>query len=101
MEWSKGLSRSGLYYEGFVDEGDLDRVLELHKRSTGTTYGTRTSSRLKGKASNNGGCLTESNKENCEVTTVKKTVSIFTGTKQSYTLILYHAMYSHFISVFP
>ena len=30
--WSKGLKRSGLYYEGIV--GDCHQVLELHRRST-------------------------------------------------------------------
>ena len=51
MEWSQGLCRSGLYYEGFVARDQLDTLLELHKRITGTTYGTRTSSRLGTKTS--------------------------------------------------
>ena len=46
MEWSQGLCRSGLYYDGFVAQDQLDTLLELHKRTTGTTYGTRTSTRL-------------------------------------------------------
>ena len=41
--WAQGLKRNGLYYEGFVD--DHETVLELHRKYTTTTYGTRTSSR--------------------------------------------------------
>ena len=33
--------RSGLYYEGFVD--NLENTLEAHRRCTVSTYGTRTS----------------------------------------------------------
>ena len=39
--WAVGLHRCGLYYEGVVD--DLEKTLELHKKVTVTTYGTRTS----------------------------------------------------------
>ena len=39
--WAKGLKRSGMYYEGIVE--DLDETLEAHRRITMTTYGTRTS----------------------------------------------------------
>ena len=39
--WTQGLNRVGLYYSGFVD--NLEDVLEMHRRSTLTTYGTRTS----------------------------------------------------------
>lgn len=60
MEWSQGLYRSGLYYEGFVAKDELDTLLELHKRTTGTTYGTRTSSKLKTSACN----VKEQEKEN-------------------------------------
>ena len=28
--------RTGLYYEGFVSQYELDPLLELHKRTTGT-----------------------------------------------------------------
>ena len=42
--WAQGLKRSGFYYEGFVD--DHEKVLELHRKYTTTTYGTRTSSRV-------------------------------------------------------
>ena len=46
--WSKGLKHSGLYYEGIVD--DCDQVLELHRRSTMSTFGTRTSYRAQSKS---------------------------------------------------
>ena len=46
MEWTQSPSRSGLYYEDFVAQEELDLLLDLHRRSTGTTYETRTSSRL-------------------------------------------------------
>ena len=39
--WAVGLKRSGLYYEGFVD--NLENTLEAHRRCTVSTYGTRTS----------------------------------------------------------
>ena len=42
MEWMLGLFKSGIYWEGFVDK-ELDTKLDLHKRLTGTTFGTRTS----------------------------------------------------------
>ena len=51
--WASGLHRSGLYYEGVVD--DLEKTLELHRKATVTTFGTRTSC----KSSTN-----ECNKEN-------------------------------------
>ena len=41
--WTKGLKRRDLYYEGLIDSGDLESILENHKRSTITSYGTRTS----------------------------------------------------------
>ena len=41
QSWTHGLKRVGLYYSGFVD--NLEDVLEMHRRSTLTTYGTRTS----------------------------------------------------------
>ena len=44
--WAKGLKRRGLYYEGLIDSGDLEGILEDHKRNTITCYGTRTSSNL-------------------------------------------------------
>ena len=44
--WTRGLNKSGLYYEGFVD--DLEDTLEAHRRYTLTTYGTRTSKKPSG-----------------------------------------------------
>ena len=58
--WSKGLKRSGLYYEGIVD--DCHQVLELHRRSTMSTFGTRTSYRAQSKSF--GEDSKEVNKEN-------------------------------------
>ena len=52
--WAKGLKRSGMYYEGIVE--NLDDVLEAHRRITMTTYGTRTSKKQ--------GTFTEVSKEN-------------------------------------
>ena len=46
VEWQKGLERKGLYYEGIIDGSRLDSVLELHRRSTVSTFGTRRSSRV-------------------------------------------------------
>jgi len=46
MDWTQSHGRSGLYYEDFVTEEELDLLLDVHKRSKGTTYETRTSSRL-------------------------------------------------------
>ena len=40
--WAKGLKKSGLYYDGFVD--DIEAVLEQHRKETITFYGTRNSS---------------------------------------------------------
>ena len=44
--WAKGLTRYGLYYAGIVNESQLDEVLELHKRDTVSTFGTRSSCRV-------------------------------------------------------
>ena len=38
MTWFIGLTKMGLYYEGFVDNLE---VLEGHRRCTMTSYGTR------------------------------------------------------------
>lgn len=45
-EWSNGLERKGLYFEGIVDSAQLNEVLELHKRDTVSTFGTRSSRRV-------------------------------------------------------
>ena len=39
--WTNNLKRHGNYYSGFVT--DLEEVLENHRMSTITTWGTRTS----------------------------------------------------------
>ena len=41
--WAEKLHRYGNYYEGIVDSDEVDRIMELHKRETVTSYGTRTS----------------------------------------------------------
>jgi len=43
---AEGLSVAGLYYDGVVDETRLQEVLELHKRDTVSTFGTRCSRRV-------------------------------------------------------
>ena len=40
--WAEGLKKSGLYYDGFVD--DIESVLEQHRKDTVTFYSTRNSS---------------------------------------------------------
>lgn len=45
--WTKGLSEAGLnYYDGVVEEERLHEILELHKRDTVSTFGTRSSRRV-------------------------------------------------------
>ena len=46
VEWQEGLQQKGIYYEGIIDGSRLDSVLELHRRSTVSTFGTRRSSRV-------------------------------------------------------
>ena len=41
--WTANLDARGLYYEGLVE--NIDTLLEMHKLSTVTTYGTRRSRR--------------------------------------------------------
>lgn len=45
--WTEGLYQYGNYYAGIVEGSDLDKILELHKRDTITTFGTRSSRRVK------------------------------------------------------
>ena len=42
-EWHKGLQQRGNYFEGVIDGNKLDETLELHRRSTVSTFGTRRS----------------------------------------------------------
>ena len=44
--WTEGLTVAGLYYDGIVDGDKLEKVLELHKRDTVSTFGTRSSRRV-------------------------------------------------------
>ena len=46
LRWAEGLSVAGLYYDGVVDESKLQEVLQLHKRDTVITFGTRSSRRV-------------------------------------------------------
>ena len=41
-----GLTAAGLYYDGVVDESKLQDTLELHRRDTVRTFGTRSSHRV-------------------------------------------------------
>ena len=41
--WAEKLQKHGNYYEGIVESDKVDHILELHKRETVTSYGTRTS----------------------------------------------------------
>ena len=49
-DWSKGLQRRGVFFDGWVE--DIDGVLDTHKKATVTTYGTRHSSKVSGACSN-------------------------------------------------
>ena len=66
--WSKGLKRSGLYYEGMVN--DCDQVLELHHRSTMSTFGTRTSYRAQSKSVSEEDTQDKENKDKVIVATL-------------------------------
>ena len=66
--WAAGLSVAGLYYDGIVDENKLQEILELHKRDTVSTFGTRSSRRVSSNSKSvKTSCLTQSNKPNSEV----------------------------------
>ena len=43
--WAHGLTANNLN-EGVIEEGMLEKMLELHKRDTVTTFGTRSSRRV-------------------------------------------------------
>ena len=45
ISWAESLSVAGIYYDGGADESKLQEVLELHKRGTVSTFGTRCSHR--------------------------------------------------------
>ena len=44
--WADGLTAAGLYYDGVVDKSKLQDTLELHRRDTVSTFGTRSSRRV-------------------------------------------------------
>ena len=44
--WADGLTVAGLYYDGVIGEKRLQDTLELHKRDTVSTFGTRSSRRV-------------------------------------------------------
>ena len=44
-EWTVGLTKYGNYYSGIVEENKIDQLLELHRRDTVSTFGTRNSCR--------------------------------------------------------
>ena len=60
--WALGLKRSGLYYDGFVD--NLADTLEAHRRCTITTYGTRTSKKSPATQTTATTAVPSDNKEN-------------------------------------
>lgn len=45
-KWAEGLTANHLNYEGIVEGGMLQKILELHKRGTVSTFGTRSSRRV-------------------------------------------------------
>jgi len=59
--WSSGLARIRQYYEGIVE--NVESILELHRKDTVTTYGTRTS--FKSSKSNNDKENDSFNSNNC------------------------------------
>lgn len=66
--WATDLSVSGLYYDGVLDKNKLQDVLELHKRDTVSTFGTRSSSGVSSEAKHkvitSSKVLAEAEKEN-------------------------------------
>ena len=42
-KWAQGLTANNLNFEGIVDGDMLENILELHKRDTVSTFGTRSS----------------------------------------------------------
>ena len=45
-KWTKELQKYGNYYEGIVDEGKINEVLEIHRRDTVSLFRTRSSCRV-------------------------------------------------------
>ena len=71
MAWSAGLERRGVYYEGVVDGQVIDEVLELHKRDTVSTFGTRTSTKGASRKLDGSTHNKDENKENSDDNTEK------------------------------
>ena len=65
VKLTEGLQKCGNYYEGIVDEAKIDEVLEVYRRDTVSTFGTRSSYRVartkggffKTEVTNNDSCL--------------------------------------------
>ena len=51
-KWAQGLTANNLNFEGIVDGDMLENILELHKRDTVSTFGTRSSRRVTRKDEN-------------------------------------------------
>ena len=46
VTWTDGLTQKGAYCSGIEDKHKLDEILELHKRETVLTFGTRSNHRV-------------------------------------------------------
>ena len=46
LRWQDKLKPSGLYYDGFIPGKELNDILEIHRRDTASTFGTRKSSNV-------------------------------------------------------
>ena len=62
VKLTEGLQKCGNYYEGIVDEAKIDEVLEVYRKDTVSTFGTRSSCRVarglfKTEVTNNDSCL--------------------------------------------
>ena len=73
-KWARGLHKKGLYYEGLVD--NHEEVIELHRKHTMTTYGTRTSSRTSGEGKENKVLLYYTKTYNMQSTIIFTTIKI-------------------------
>ena len=46
LRWQDKLKPSGLYYDRFIPGKELNDILEIHRRDTASTFGTRESSNV-------------------------------------------------------
>ena len=76
--WTEGLTTAGLYYDGVVDGDKLENVLELHKRDTVSTFGTRSSRRVSEPKKKHD----ENKPPNEEVAKKEGKISLYTFTQQ-------------------